>query len=91
MFALKRKNTDFPDIYFTILEATQTPPKLVINKNAKRKTEELGSVSKFGKVSLNRLCSRGRAAYGSVRNLSKASGSSKKKVESRHCLQNLVQ
>ena len=35
--ALKRKNTDFPDIYFTILEASQLPPKLVINKNAKAK------------------------------------------------------
>ena len=35
--ALKRKTTDFPDIYFTILEATQLPPKLVINKNAKAK------------------------------------------------------
>ena len=34
---LKRKNTDFPDIYFTILEATQLPPKLVINKNAEAK------------------------------------------------------
>ena len=47
----------------------------------KRKTEEFGSLSKSEKVSLNRLCSRGRAAYGSVRNLSKASGLSKKKVE----------
>ena len=35
--ALKRKNVDFPDIYFSILEATQIPPKLVINKNAKAK------------------------------------------------------
>ena len=35
--ALKRKNTDFPDAYFNILEATQIPPKLVINKNAKAK------------------------------------------------------
>ena len=35
--ALKRKNTDFSDFYFTILEATQLPPKLVINKNAKAK------------------------------------------------------
>ena len=35
--ALKRKNTNFPDIYFNILEATQLPPKLVINKNAKAK------------------------------------------------------
>ena len=47
----------------------------------KRKTEELGSLSKSEKVSLNRLYSRGRAAYSSVRNLSKASGLSKKKVE----------
>ena len=35
--ALKRKNTNFLVIYFTILEATQIPPKLVINKNAKAK------------------------------------------------------
>ena len=35
--ALKRKNINFPDIYFTILEATQFPPKLVIIKNAKAK------------------------------------------------------
>ena len=36
----------FPDIYFTILEATQLSPNFVINKNAKQKTEELGSLSK---------------------------------------------
>ena len=35
--ALKRKNTNFPDNYFTILEATQIPPKLVIKNNAKAK------------------------------------------------------
>ena len=35
--AVKRKNIDFADIYFTILEATQLPPKLVINKNARAK------------------------------------------------------
>ena len=35
--ALKRKNTDFPDIYFTIMESTQLPPKFVINRNAKAK------------------------------------------------------
>ena len=34
---LKRKNTDFPDIYFTILKATQIPHELVINKNATAK------------------------------------------------------
>ena len=35
--ALKRKITDFPDIYFFVLEATLLPPKLVINKKANAK------------------------------------------------------
>ena len=47
----------------------------------KQKIEELGSLSKCEKVRLNRLYSRGRAGYGSIQNLSKASGLSKKKVE----------
>ena len=47
----------------------------------KQKTEELGSLSKSEKVKVNRLYSRGRYAYGSIQNLSKASGLSKKKVE----------
>ena len=59
----------------------------------KRKKEELGSLSKSEKISLNRLYSRGRAVYGSVRNLGKASGLSKKKqnnfYKSRHSIQSL--
>ena len=47
----------------------------------KQKIEELGSFSKSEKVILNRLFSRGRGAYGSIQNLSKESGLSKKKVE----------
>ena len=47
----------------------------------KRKTEELGSLSKPEKVSPNRSYSRGSAAFGSVQNLGKASGLSKKKME----------
>ena len=35
--APKRKNTNFPYIYFSILGAAQLPPKLVIIKNAKTK------------------------------------------------------
>ena len=35
--ALKRKHTNFADVYFTILEATHIPPKLVIDKNASAK------------------------------------------------------
>ena len=46
-----------------------------------QKTKELVSLSKSERVRLNRLYSRGRAANGSILNLRKASGSSKKKVE----------
>ena len=77
----KAKKLLFWISYFFILEATQLPPKFIINKKPKQKTEELGSLSKCDKVSLNRLCSRSKAACGSFQNLSKASGLSKKKVE----------
>ena len=60
----------------------------------KQKTEELGSLSKSEKVKLNRLFFRGRAVYGSIQNLRKASGLSKKKVEKfykpRQRIQNIV-
>ena len=54
---------------------------MLLTRIPKRTTEELGSLSKSEKVSLNRLCSRGRAEYASERNLSKASGLSKKSIE----------
>ena len=54
---------------------------LLSTRMPKRKIEEHRFLSKSEKVGLNRLYSRGRAAYVSVRNLSKASGLSKKKVE----------
>ena len=44
------------------------------------KNEEAGSLSKSEKAMLQRLYREGKAAYGSVQNLQKASGSSKKKV-----------
>ena len=47
----------------------------------KQKTKKIGSLSNFQKVRLNRLYSRGRAAYGFTQNLSKSSGLSKKKDE----------
>ena len=37
IFALERKNVDFPDIYYTILDATGINPQNVINKDAKSK------------------------------------------------------
>ena len=61
------------------MEAIQIPPKLVINKKAKAKERGICITFKIGKLSLNRLFSRGIAVYGSVRILSKASGLSEKK------------
>ena len=37
IFALKRKNVDFPDIYYTILDATGINAQKKINKDAKSK------------------------------------------------------
>ena len=34
---LRRKNTDVPDIYFTLLDAVGLSPTLVLNQNAKTK------------------------------------------------------
>ena len=38
---LKRKNAEVPDIYFTLLDAADITPSLVLNKNAKE--QERGS------------------------------------------------
>ena len=54
---------------------------LLLTRMPKQKIEELGSLSKSENVRINSLYSRGRTAYGSIQNLSKASGLSKKKVE----------
>ena len=40
---LKRKNAEVPDIYFTLLDAADITPSLVLNKNANEKERELGS------------------------------------------------
>ena len=34
---LRRKNADFPDIYFTLLDAAGISPTLILNQNAKAK------------------------------------------------------
>ena len=34
---LHRKNTDVPDIYFTLLDVAGLPPTLILNRNAKAK------------------------------------------------------
>ena len=47
---------------------------LLLTRTPKQKREELKSLSKSKEIRLNKLYSRGRAAYGSIRNLSRASG-----------------
>ena len=37
IYALKRKNIAFPDIYYTILDATGISPSKIVNKDAKSK------------------------------------------------------
>ena len=81
---LRRKNADIPDIYFALLDAAGISPTLILNQNAK--TKERGSWIPFKteRQKLQRLYTQGGAAYGSVRNLVKASSLSVSKV--RHFL-----
>ena len=70
---LRRKNVDLPDIYFTLLEAAEYHPFLFLTRLPKLKIEEAGSLSKYERQKLQRMYTQGAAAYGSVRNLAKAS------------------
>ena len=71
---LHRKNIDFPDIYFTLLDAAGISPSLVFNQNAKAKARRSwGSLSKYERQKLQKLYTQGGAACGSVHNLAKAS------------------
>ena len=74
------KNADVPDISFTLLDAATISPTLILNQNAKRKRQEDGSLSKSELQQLQRLYTEGGAAYGSVRNLVKASNLSVSQV-----------
>ena len=80
IYALKRKNIEVPDTYYTILDATGIDPNKIVNKDAKAKTEGVGSLSKSEKAKPQRLYKEWKAAFGSVRNLQKASGLSRGKV-----------
>ena len=37
IYALRRKNIEFPDIYYTLLDATGISPNEIVNKDAKTK------------------------------------------------------
>ena len=52
IFAFKRKNVDFPDIYYTKLDVTGINPQKVINKDAKKQRQrELDSFQNLKKPS----------------------------------------
>ena len=76
---LRRKNADVPDLYFTLIDAAGISPTLILNQNAKAK--DRGRCVPF-KIcqKLQSLYKQGGAAYGSVRNLVKASNLSVSKV-----------
>ena len=79
--ALKQKIPTFSIFTLPFWKQLKFHLNLLSTRMPKRKTEKLGSLSTSEKVSLIKLYSRDRAAYGSVRNSSKASGLSKKKVD----------
>ena len=70
---LRRKNADVPGIYFTLLDVAGISPTLILNQNAKAKERGSWVPSKSERQKLQRLYTQGGAAYGSVRNLVKAS------------------
>ena len=77
---LRRKNANVPDIYFILLDAAGISPSLILNQNAKAKERGSWVLSKSERQKLQRLYTQGGAAYGSVRNLVKASNLSVSKV-----------
>ena len=77
---LRRKTADVPEIYFTLLDAAGITPTLVLNQSAKPNRGEAGSLSKSKPQNLQRLYTQSAAAFGSVRNLSKASNLSVSKL-----------
>ena len=69
---LRKKNADVTDIYFTLLDAADISPSIVLNQNARAKEIGNWTLSKSERQKLRRLYT-GPAAYGSVRNLAEAS------------------
>ena len=69
----RRKNADFQT--FTLLSSTllEYPPLQFLTRMLKLKIEEAGSLSKYERQKLQRLDTQSAAAYGSIRNLAKAS------------------
>ena len=77
---LRRKNAEVPDMYFTLLDAADITPSLVLNDKGKEKTEETRFRSKNEPRKLQKLYSEGGAAYSSVQILVKTRKSPTSKV-----------
>ena len=70
---MRRKNADIPDLYFIYLTPLVYLRLWFWIRMPKLKREETGCLSKAERQKLQRLYTQGGAAYGSVRNLVKAS------------------
>ena len=68
-----RKNADVPDINFTLLDATGIPPTLILNQNVTAGERKLGPLQNLNIRTCKVPYTQGVAAFGSVRNLVKAS------------------
>ena len=77
--ALKQKAPIFQTFTLLFLKQLNFLLTLLLTRMPRQKTEELESLSKSEKIRLNRVYSSSRAAYGSIQNLSKASGLSKER------------
>ena len=77
---LSQLSKDIPNIYFTLLDAAGISPMWFWIRMPKLKKGEAGSLSKSEHQKLHRRYTQGGAAYGSVRNLVKASNLSVSKV-----------
>ena len=79
MCALKQKAPIFQIFTLLFWKQLNFLLTLLLTRMPRQKTEELESLTKSEKIRLNRVYSSSRAAYGSIQNLSKASGLSKER------------
>ena len=79
---LRHKNADFPDIYFTLLDAAGITPTLILNQNAKAKERGSWVIFKIWRSEAAKVVhtAQGGAVYASPRNLVKATNLSVSKV-----------
>ena len=70
---MRRKNGDSSDIYFNLVEAVGKNPTLILNQNAQSKDRKMWLPIKQRRRETAKVYTHAGPAYGSVRNLVKAS------------------